>query len=162
MLTQEYLQSLFLYDPKTGIFTRKIKRNDRHIVGEIAGCLNPSGYINIIIDKKSYKAHRLAWLYMYAVFPTNQVDHIDGNKSNNSIENLRIVDNSGNKQNTKSSYSNNRNGLLGVAFNKRLKKFSAQININKKRFHLGYFENSNEAHEAYLQKKKELHSFSTI
>ena len=87
-LTQEYLKSILDYDLDTGIFTWKINKAKRTKIGDIAGW-SYNGYREIEINDKKYKAHRLAWLYVYGEMPNKLIDHIDGNRSNNKISNLR-------------------------------------------------------------------------
>ncbi|EWD85821.1 hypothetical protein L471_04520 [Klebsiella pneumoniae BIDMC 34] len=89
-ITQELLRTLLEYDPQTGIFRWKIKASSSAHPGDIAGCIDGQGYRVIRIYGKNRKAHRLAWLYVYGDEP-EVIDHIDRNRSNNAIENLRAV-----------------------------------------------------------------------
>lgn len=160
MLTQAKLHELFFYDPETGIFTRK-KRAGHMPAGSMAGCID-EGYIRISIDKKMFRAHRLAWLYVYGHFPSGVIDHIDGNTSNNQIRNLRDVNNSVNAQNLKRAMkTNNSTGMLGVSKRKN-GTFLAQIFANGKTKYLGVFKSPHEAHQAYLNAKRAIHEGCTI
>ena len=89
-LTAERLREVMSYDPETGVLTwrKKTGRKGRVVVGRAAGNYDPDGYICVRIDRKNYKAHRLAWLYVYGTWPDNRIDHIDGIKDNNAITNL--------------------------------------------------------------------------
>ena len=114
-ITQERLKELLCYDSDTGIFTwrkslcRKIK------CGSLAGCVHPNGYIRIHIDNKLYSAHRLAWLYVHGFTPTNLIiDHINNIRTDNRIENLRIVSSSCNAKNRTGLSSDNTSGVTGV------------------------------------------------
>lgn len=148
MITQEYLKKLLHYDENTGIFTWLVSKAKRIQVGSVAGYITPRGYIYINIDKKLYLAHRLAWLYIYGTWPINQIDHINGIKNDNRIENLRDVTVRKNSQNKKI----HRNGkLVGCYFNKNNKKWRAKIQIKNKDYHLGLYNTEQEAHEAYLK-----------
>lgn len=162
MITQEELKSQLHYCPDTGIFTRLVANSRRVKVGDIAGCLNDRGYIAIKVDSKLYKAHRLAWLYITGNWPENYIDHINGVKNDNRIGNLRDVTSSENNQNQRKSCANNKSGLLGVSWYKAMNKWNAQIELDGKRTHLGYFTDKHEAHNAYLTKKREIHSTCTI
>jgi len=162
MLTHEYLKSVLHYDPESGVFTRLISNNGFIKINSIAGTIHPKGYVIIGINKKYYKAHRLAWFYMHGVWPENQIDHINHNKSDNSIINLRLATNAENTQNKIKPRSDNKCGLLGVSYYKNYGNYVAQIQVNNKKRLLGYFTTPEEAHEAYLKAKRELHPFCTI
>lgn len=108
-----------------------------------------------------YTVHRLAWLYVYKVWPADQIDHIDGNKENNKIENLRILTNSQNQQNK--YIGRGASKYLGVTFSKDTKKqWRASIRLNNKFYYIGRFYTEEEAYKAYLEKKRILHPFAEI
>jgi hypothetical protein len=159
-LTAKDLRELLHYCPESGVFKWLVKASHHRKPGDIAGYLNPNGYLYIKIKGKKYTAGRLAWLYVNGEFPTYYVDHIDGNKSNNKISNLRDVTNSTNQQNRKIARADNKCGLLGVC--KVGNKFAAQITINRKQKNLGRFNSANDAHQAYLDAKRQLHDGCTI
>lgn len=140
-LTQEYLKSLYSYDPNSGLFTRLINRG-KFKVGEIAGRQHTDSkgmtYVKIKISGKEYFAHRLVWFYMYGVWPEKEIDHIDHNTINNKISNLRSVSPSENRRNASIS-RNNTSGVVGVIFCKREQRWLARIILDYKQIHLGYF-----------------------
>jgi hypothetical protein len=158
-LTAEEVRRLFNYDPDTGIFTRLVNRH-RFKAGEVAGAKSDDGYINIKIRTKTYKAHRLAWLYVYGLFPSLQVDHINGIRSDNRISNLREVSHSGNTQNQKEAQRSNKSGFLGVSPNNR--RWKATIAVHGEYKYLGTFDTPELAHQAYLDAKRSLHATCTI
>jgi hypothetical protein len=139
MLTQSELKKLLDYNPDTGIFTWTNPKKKTNI-GKIAGCFDSAGYVIIRINKKSYKAHRLAWLYNYGKFPNSLLDHINGIKNDNKLCNLRECTNIENQFNTKLNIRNI-SGAKGVSWNNQLKKWKVCLNINKQQKHFGYFEN---------------------
>jgi len=106
MITQQELKELLHYNPETGIFTRKTKVNRNKVIGSIAGTTDFHGYVAIAIDGKKYKAHRLAWLYMYGKFPDNCIDHINNITTDNRIVNLRDATLSQNQCNKKINVNN--------------------------------------------------------
>lgn len=160
MLTQARLKELLSYDPEVGIFSWIVERGKCH-KGSPAGCLDSRGYLVITIDRKRYYAHRMAWLYMNGSMPSMNIDHMDGNKSNNKISNIRDVSVSTNAQNLKQATSRNLStGVLGVRMLKG--KYLSQITIDGKDRHLGTFNSPEEAHEAYLNTKRKLHEGCTI
>ena len=163
MLTQERLKELLHYDPETGLFTR-LKSLGKSKVGNIAGCLNPEGYIQIKINYVLYRAHRLAFLYMTGKLPYDDVDHINGIRHDNKWSNLRECDNSQNMHNRKKAHKNNKSsGLLGVSSSSNGNgTFRATIWLNNKHKQLGTFKTKEEAHERYLEAKRELHEFNTL
>jgi len=144
MLLQERLKEILRYIPETGKFVWKISRSGIRGVGSVAGCFDNKGYIIITVDRKPYKAHRLAWLYTYGYLPENQIDHLNGICSDNRIENLREVSVACNMQNTK-TYSHNTSGFPGVSCNKRDQQWYAAIRIQGKSYYLGCYKTSLDA-----------------
>lgn len=157
MITQERLKELLDYDPGTGLFTRRIGRGGE-AAGSVAGTTNNDGYVRIHIDKKLYRAHRLAWLYIHGEFPPNQIDHINRQRSDNRIENLRPSTQRENNQNQSKPRSNT-SGVVGVHWYKRIGKWQAYIMLNKRNIHLGYFDSLEEAAAARAAAKAKLHTF---
>lgn len=152
MITQEKLKELLHYDQETGIFTWKIKACKRMFPGDIAGTLS-KGYIKIYIEYKQYKAHQLAWLYVYGEYPKKSIDHINLDKTDNKISNLRIADKFQNAAN-RGIMKNNTSGYKGVT--KHRNKWRAQINHLKKRYNIGYFDTPELASIAYENFAKQL------
>ena len=143
-LTAEKLRELLHYEPETGIFTRKVGSASQVKAGDVAGSPNGRGYLQITVQSRLYRAHRLAWLYVYGSWPEDQIDHINRNRSDNRISNLREVSHKQNHQN-KSKPSNNTSGHPGVCWNKRKSKWVAQITHNQKQIYLGCFNTVEEA-----------------
>ena len=137
-LTAEYLRSILSYDPETGIFTWKIGSANQVKAGDIAGCPDGDGYLRIRVQSRLYRAHRLAWFYVYGEWPTDRIDHINRIRSDNRISNLRDVSQKQNLQNA-GKYSHNTSGHSGVSWHKQSSKWRARIMHNQKHFHLGYF-----------------------
>jgi hypothetical protein len=161
MITQDELKRCFDYDPETGIFIWKIKPNKKLPIGTIAGA-TVNQYKRITYKGKSYGAHRLAWLYMYGTFPANLIDHINGNGLDNRIANLREATSFENAQNITKAQKNNPHGYLGVTFDKRKQRWRARIGVDGTRRRLGSFKTPEEAYNAYLSAKRELHPFNTM
>ncbi len=156
-ITQERLKELLHYDPDTGVFLW-IKKNSRKIsIGKVAGHIDKQGYWVIGIDKKQFFAHRLAWLYVFGEFPNGLIDHMNRNKTDNRIHNLRVATNSENGQNHKIQ-KNNTSGITGVFWCKKAKKWRARVKINKKYKNLGSFHTMEEAKEARKVAEKEFYS----
>jgi hypothetical protein len=136
------------YNQETGTFTWKVRTAQRIKIGDIAGSISKSatsfGYLRIKLFGKSYLAHRLAWLITYGSFPNGILDHIDGDKLNNSIKNLREVTRKENMQNTKLR-EDNTSGFNGVYFHQQRKKWVAYITEDNKMIYLGIFKNKEDA-----------------
>lgn len=147
-LTAGRLRFLLLYDPKTGIFTRKNKSNRHHVIGEKCGSPHNLGYIQIGVDGNNYLAHRLAWLYMVGTWPSCQVDHRDLDKKNNAWSNLREATAVQQSWNV-AVRSSNVSGLKGVSFDKRRGRYVAYITRSGARSFLGSRFSAEEAHELY-------------
>lgn len=137
-LKHEYLLSILDYDPETGVFKWKVMMSTRAMPGSIAGTINAQGYIQIVIKNTIYRAHRLAWFYVYKKWPKDIIDHIDRNTQNNAISNLRDVNLSTNGLNCKITHRN-MSGTKGVSYNERSKRWRADIKIEGKAIYLGSF-----------------------
>ena len=146
-LTQKHLKSILNYDKNTGIFTW-IKARGRINIGDVAGSKHSAGYLRIYISilsvPKLYFSHRLAWLHQYGEWPKEQIDHINHNRADNRIENLREASYCQNTRN-KSKDKRNTSGITGVGWNKQVKKWYSQIKVKGKQIHLGLFTDKNEA-----------------
>ena len=151
MITQDYLKEIFEY--KDGDLYW-IKRRPHVTLGMKAGHQKvDDGYIRISIDKKKYYAHRLVYMFHFGNYPKT-LDHVDGNRTNNRIHNLRPASNSNNGANRRLGI-NSKTGFKGVHKIKE-ERFRAYITINKKRKHLGYFKTVIDAHQAYQIAAKEV------
>ena len=138
-LDQKYLKEILNYNSESGVFSWKKRLSNRVNVNDRAGvCYD--GYLLVGINNNQYPAHRLAWFYVYGEWPENQIDHINHNRADNRIINLRLASYKINSMN-RPIQSNNTSGYVGVGFDKRYKKWSASIKINGKRKGLGYYFN---------------------
>lgn len=144
------------YCPDTGVFYRLSFNCGRAANAESVGYVNGNGYLIISIKNKKFRAHRLAWVMHYGVEPSKFIDHIDGNKLNNRISNLRLATKSQNMMN-RPEQINNKLGLKGVHFDKASNKFVAQICRDGKRVFLGRFSIKGEAASAYETAAENLH-----
>ena len=131
------------YDAETGKIFWKLNKGSTGKAGNEAGGQN-CGYLRMKLNRKSYKAHRIAWLLTYGSWPVDQIDHINGNKKDNRLANLRNVSNRENSRNKK-IYKNNTSGTIGVSFDKSKQGYVASIMINGKHKNLGVFKNKEEA-----------------
>lgn len=140
MISQERLKELLSYDPSTGIFTWKTKPSRSVKVGAVAGCKNGRGYVIIGLEQKRYRAHRLAWLCVHGEFPPEEIDHINGIRGDNRIDNLRAVNSVENSRNQRMS-SLNTSGVTGVRWNKADRRWMSKIGT----IHLGSYHSMAEA-----------------
>lgn len=151
-----------LYDPNSGVFTWINPTANNVKAGSIAGSTNSHGYSHIKYDGNNYKAHRLAWYITHGRWPIGQIDHIDGNRLNNSIANLRDVSIIFNAQNQRSPHKRNTSGFIGVSWHKQNSKWQARIRFDGKIKYLGLFQTPKAAYDAYLTAKRKLHEGCTI
>jgi hypothetical protein len=162
-LTQDRLKQLLDYSLETGVFKWKIANSNRIKIGNVAGSPSPKGYLLIGIDGCVYRAHRLAWMYVYGKFPENFIDHVNGIVTDNRIENLRDVDNRTNGENQRRATKQNKSsGVLGVSREQGHKRWRAHIGVNGKQVHLGYFDTIEEASDAYITAKRKIHQGCSI
>ena len=151
------------YDQVTGEFrwlSGTSKRGRRP--GAIAGAVDSQGYRRINIDRQKYAAHRLAWLLVTGDWPNGEIDHVNGIRSDNRIQNLREASRITNLQNLKRANSRSSTGLLGVVRKEGGHRFGARIRVNTKQKWLGSFATPDEAHAAYILAKRALHPGNTL
>lgn len=153
-LTAERLRQLLEYDPETGKFTWKVSTSSRVFKGMLAGTAHIKGYITIGLDKKNYLAHRLAWLYMTGKWPPDQIDHINGDRSDSCFSNLRLATHAENMRNSKLN-KNSSSGVKGVYWSTEKKIWVARIYVDNCAIHLGLFTDIEDAATAYEKAAKE-------
>jgi HNH endonuclease/AP2 domain len=156
MLTQQELKSVLHYDEETGLWTWLQSTSFRVRVGAAAGYRRSDGYLCIRLNTKLYLAHRLAWLYVRGHWPTANIDHVDGDKSNTRFGNLRSATQAQNTYNQRLK-AKNTSGFKGAHWDISRNKWVAYITANRKRKHLGYFATAEDAHQAYCAAAKSLH-----
>lgn len=163
-LTAARLRELLHYDPTTGVFTWKVHRSGMAPKGSVAGSVYNTGYWMIGVDRRYYSAHRLAWMYMHGSIPEGLViDHINGEKLDNRIVNLRVVSPGVNNQNRRRVHIDKTSSApLGVCWDKTLKTWKASLRHNGRTVNIGNFKSPERAHEAYLSRKRALHEGCTI
>lgn len=148
-MDQKTLKDVLKYEPDTGHFYW-LKDSQRVRAGQKAGTLS-LGYIRIYVASGRHLAHRLAWLYMLGEWPPDQIDHINGNRSDNRWRNLRPASNSQNNVNRRKPSIIPSSGYRGVAYDKRRGHWYAQIKVNRKHIYLGRFEDPKKASLAYQE-----------
>lgn len=148
--SQETLQHLFDYDPEEGLFYWRNPRSKNLKPGDIAGTTDKQGYRIIRVEGCLYKAHRLAWMYVYGEEPgVFCIDHINCVTNDNRISNLRLV--------TKQQNNFNISGTKGYTYHIRDEKYAAHIAVNGIQKSLGYHDTKEQARQAYLDAKQQHH-----
>lgn len=153
MLAHDLLIELFDYDPKTGWFINRITRGPAR-KGKRAGSISHSRYRRIVIGQHRYYEHHLAWFYIYREWP-DELDHIDGDPSNNAIANLRLCNRAQNNCNTQSLTGES--GLRGAYLDHRSLKWYSKIQFGGQVTYLGSFDTLEEANAAFERAAKQLH-----
>ena len=147
-LSAARLKELLDYNPETGAFTWRVTLGARAQAGTTLYGANSHGYKVLRLDRQLYRAHRLAWLHFYGVWPSKGIDHINGVRGDNRIANLREANQSENMANDRRR-SNNKSGFKGVSWAKSEGKWQAHIMVRYKSMCLGKFDTPEAAHEAY-------------
>jgi hypothetical protein len=148
------------YEYQDGGLYVKQKYHGQVAIGDRAGTLVRDGYRQLRIHGKQYLEHRLIWLLHTGSLPTDEIDHINGDRQDNRIENLRLVSRDMNMQNQRTARRDNTSGLLGVR--KSGAKWYATIGIDGKRFYLGMYTTPELAHLAYVNAKRKHHEGCTL
>lgn len=162
-LTADRLRKLVIYEPESGAFSwqpQVSRHRAKHGSLAIKGSSTCGGYKSFCVDGRHYQAHRLAWLYVHGAWPEQFIDHINGDRTDNRIANLRVVTRAENAQNRRTASKHSKTRLLGVTPN--WNKFMSRICVGGVDHYLGLFDTAEEAHKAYLDAKRRLHSTCTI
>jgi len=154
-----HIRQLFVYEPQTGRLVRRIAtgRHGCHPAGVVAGTTTNKGYVVIYINGRRFMAHRLVWLLHKGKWPAADLDHINENKTDNRIENLREATRAQNMQNVK-IHKHNTSGCKGVAWHTSRGKWRAYIFCDYQQRHLGLFDTFADAVAARKTAERQLHS----
>ena len=136
MITQSELKELFDY--RNGMLYWKVDRGNNQCKGKRAGCTSNRGYRDVVLDNKHYREHRLIFLIHHGKLP-KCIDHINGDVTDNRIENLRETSLAQNQHNRKLGVDN-KSGKKGVSWHKVAKKWVVQLQVNGKKMYLGVFD----------------------
>lgn len=146
--TLSYARAHEVFRCVEGVLFNRVGRQGA-AAGARSGSPDGKGYLTVLVDGRRYKAHRVVWLMHFGSFPRGDVDHINGVRSDNRIENLRTVDHVENMRNQKLR-STNTSGVTGVTWNKKQKKWRAKITVNYRTISLGAFDALADAEKARL------------
>jgi len=150
-LDAEQARQWFLYQPATGVLYWRP-------TGRIAGTTDADGYRAVQFERVIYRAHRLIWLLVHGRWPEGEIDHIDGDVSNNRIENLRDVTRAHNAHNQRRAAGHNASSHhIGVSWQPSRKRWLASITVDGKTRYIGRFKTEEEAAAAYWEAKAEYH-----
>lgn len=161
MITQAELRDRYDYRSDGNLIRRYTTSGNGNFAGSVIGCRAKSlkkrshRYVTVKIDGKSYRLHRLIYMYHYGEVP-KQLDHINGDVLDNRIENLRPCEASENASN-RSKFKNNSSGFKGVSWHSHSGRWFAYVDANKIRTNIGYFDTIEEAALAATKARNNLH-----
>lgn len=154
-----------LYVASRGVFLWKSRKSPTCLKGQVAGTAHPSGYTRIALNLKSGRryvyGHRLVWAVENGRWPKDQLDHVDGDRGNNLISNLREASSADNAQN-RAKRADCSSSYIGVSWSKRWGCWKANIQVGKAKIYLGSFKNEGEAFAAYAAAKRVYHQFNPV
>jgi hypothetical protein len=163
-ITPDRLREVVYYDPDSGSFTWHFTHGPAR-AGAAAALPNKGDrYKRICIDGRRYKAHRLAWMYVYGVWPAGFIDHINGDGLDNRIANLRDVNPKENIHNERRARANNKSSDLIGAWrtSNNPNIWTTKVVLRGKPHYVGNFASAEAAHAAYVELKRKLHALCTI
>jgi len=143
----EELASLLSYNAETGVLRWKVSRGRFAKPGVIAGTPH-HGYVRVTVNRRFLYAHRIAWAMSTGKWPTGDIDHINGNRSDNRLKNLRDVSHAANTQNRRGPQTNNTSGYLGVSRHTTNNKWVAELWAYRKKHYIGSYDRLQDAVEA--------------
>lgn len=146
--TLEQASRYYRYEPDSGQLLFVIDGHRRRRTGEPAGWTNQNGYVLVRIEGHAFRAHRVAWLLQTGEWPTLDVDHINGVRTDNRWCNLRAATRSQNLQNM-GRRRDNLSGVKGVGYDRAKRRWRAQIKVDGRNLHVGRFDTKEEAAAAY-------------
>jgi hypothetical protein len=157
---EKWIKEFVAYDCSTGILYWIKSPNKRTNAGSVAGRVRSCGYVKIGCNGKTFMAHRVAWFLHHGAWPEKQIDHINRNKSDNRIANLRDVPQHINMRNTNLSRKNCVTGYPGVRYRPDRKNcWRTEIKVDNKTIALGCYQTAQQAHDVYLDAKRRLHGY---
>lgn len=162
-LTPEQVRTLLDFNVESGELRWTSAASQGRLTNRIAGAMGNTGYRQIFIGRKGYLAHRLIWAIVHGEWPESDIDHIDGNRANNALTNLRLVTKAQNMQNLAVTGKKTASGLAGACYvpggKRRRDRWEARIKVKGVVTYLGHFKSPEEAHQAYLGAKAQLHPY---
>jgi len=161
-MTPELSRTLFHYNKSTGQLVWAVNARGRSAKGSPAGTIDSDGYIVVRYKGVGYKAHRIVWLMHFGSWPSAMLDHINGHKSDNRIDNLRLGGESLNNLNIAAPNRNTRSGYRGVSWFAQYGKWKAMIQYKGVSHFIGHFDCPKQAHVAYLDARKRLTGVTTL
>lgn len=160
--TADRVRHLFDFDAAAGLLRWRVSQSSRARVGAVAGHVRPDGRRAVTVDGVQYLAYRVIWLHVHGVWPTLVIDHIDGDCGNDRIDNLRDVPTQINAENRRRPRADKRAGNSLGAYPSDGGRWLAQIVVKGRSVHLGCFDTEAQAHQKYLEAKREHHAGCTI
>jgi hypothetical protein len=151
---------LYSYDPGTGVLTRRVSVSPNARAGGVVGSPQSKGYLETSADGHRVLVHRLVWFFVHGEWPRGDIDHIDGDRTNNRVSNLRDVSRRVNLENQRRARSDSQSGLLGASPHQG--RWTARLRVDGKQHYLGLFDTPQLAHAAYIAAKRIRHAGCTI
>lgn len=160
-VSAELARSMLAYDAESGELRWQLDvPSPNRRGGQVAGRLRADGYRDVRIAGHLVLSHRLVWLLHHGQWPEREIDHINGDKADNRVANLREADRATNMQNQRRAKAQNKTGFLGV--HKIGSGYCAQITINRRQTHIGVYATAEQAHSAYVTAKRSAHEGNTL